>query len=188
MSRFRMAGELLKPLMRGTAELIPDSKLGKLMTFGPDLAFAAASAAAAPEGTPMLDRLGIGAFDALAFGLIPSFGSRALGRAGARRLGGMTDPEKIEQVMTVSEMAGQMAPVLLGMQNPLLNNAFERAAQNDLQRQQQMQQDTQERRLEESALGSLAIGAGMAASGFGARPGAVDWSQNLMDLGLGGYI
>jgi hypothetical protein len=182
MSFLRMAGQALKPLLRGTGELIPKGNIGRLMTFGPDAAFALASAAAAPEGTPLLDRAGIAAVDALGFGLLPSFGSRALARAGARRFAGVTDPEKLENIMQVAEMGGQMAPVLLGMQNPLLNSAFERAANT----QQQLEADqlaTEQRRQDEALLGSLALGTGMAASGLTPRA-----AQPIGDLfGYGGF-
>lgn len=184
MSAVRFAGPALKAFIQGAKELVPQGKLAKAMTFGPDILFAGASAMAAPEGTSPLERLGIGAYDALAFGLLPSFAGRALGRAGARRLAGMTNPEDIERAMGVTEMGAQMAPVLLGMQNPLLNAAFEKQAQSQ-QELAQRQQEDEERRKDELLLGSLAMGGGLAASTLSPRS-AADAGADL--FGYGGLL
>lgn len=183
MSAARFAGPALKAFLQGAKELVPQGRLAKAMTFGPDLLFAGASAMAAPEGTTPLERLGIGAYDALAFGLLPSFGGRALGRAGARRLAGMTNPEDIERVMGVAEMGAQMTPVMFGMQNPLLNAAFEKQTSTQQELAQQ-QLDTEERRKDELLLGSLAMGGGLATAGMGSR--SADATGDL--FGYGGLL
>lgn len=180
MSGLRMAGQVLGRALRGLKGVMPETTLGKVMTFAPDVGFGLMAGAAAPPGTSLLDRGAIAAFDTAALGLAPSLASRLGSKAIAEKVFKVTDPEAVGRIMDVSEMAGQMAPAMLGVQNPLLSRAFEREARN--QQEVARQEDERQRQREEEAmLGSLLLGSGMAASGLGGRsvsalPSGLDYS------------
>lgn len=173
MSFLRMAGQALKPLL-------PNSIPGALMSYAPDVAFATMSAMAAPEGTSPLERVGIGATDALLFGLAPSLAGRAAGRGVSRNLLKLGE-DGIQRGMDIGEMGFQMAPMLLGVQNPLLSNAFEREArtQKELAEQERLQQEHHQ----EEALLGLAYGGGMTLGGLSALAGRAPSPGALSSFG-----
>lgn len=153
------AGRLLGGIGREIKELTPSTWAGKAMTFGPDLAFAAMAAGAAPKGTDLLTRGLIGATDFGVFGLLPSYAGRFAGQKIGRAFG--LEGEALGGVQNAAEMAAQMAPAFLGIQNPVLNAEFEKQAksQEELAKKQQEMRD---HHIEEQLINAL-LGSGYSA-------------------------
>jgi hypothetical protein len=173
MSFLRMAGQALKPLL-------PSSAPEALLSYAPDVAFATMAAMSAPKDTSPLERIGIGATDALMFGLAPSILGRAAGRGIGRNVFKM-DNDALHGAMNVGEMAFQMTPPFLGVQNPALSAAFEREART--QQELAERQKQQEEHHQQEALLGLAYGGGMTLGGLSALSGRAPGPLDLSRLG-----
>lgn len=180
MSAGRMAGFALKPLLasigRGVKEVVPTKPLDIAMSLGPDLAFAGLTAfQGMPKDATLAERLGAGAFDLAAFGLVPSLGGRLAGRAlgGAFKLG----PGATDGLMNATEMVGQMSTAFLGLQNPISSAAFHRSQEREMARL--AEEEELKRRQEAAIAGAVPYGLAALAAGTGAgraAPSALDYS------------
>lgn len=154
------AGRLLNGVGREIKDLTPKSWAGRAMTFGPDLAFATMAATQmAPPGTSLATRGLIGLTDFGVFGLLPSYAGRFAGQRVGKAFG--LSGEALAGVENATEMAAQMAPAFLGIQNPVLNAEYEKQAksQEELARQQQ---ELRDHHVEEQLINAL-LGSGYAA-------------------------
>ena len=143
--------------------LVPKSGTEAALRFGPDLLFAAANAAIAPEGTSKEDRAKLAGED-LAIGLgasiLGQLGGAGLGRAMAgKRFAAMNaaDRAKLGSAMTFGDIAA--GPLNMIAPRPIMEDVYQRAALEAQEQQQaEMQGQLQER---EQALIQALLGSGL---------------------------
>ena len=162
----RLAGSALKAIGNALKFVKPTTSGEALMRFGPELLYAGLAAGSAPAGTPLSQRLLVGAED-LGIGL----GSSLLGQLGGYGLGKrmvakgkafeQLTPEQQQKFANLVNIGDFMAgPLNIAAPRPAMNKMYSdlRLEQEQIQ-QAQMEQALQER---EQALIQALLGGGSA--------------------------
>lgn len=162
----KFAGAALPAIRTALGAVLPKTKLGAALRFGPELGYAGLSALVAPEGTPAMGRAGMAAED-LAIGLGSSLlgqlgglaaGRRAIGRGKALSKFTQAEREQLENYLNVGD-------ALAGPLNFVAPRPISQGIYRDLNlEQQQLQQAQYEAQMQEreQALIQALLGGGSA--------------------------
>lgn len=146
--------------------ILPQSAGEAALRLGPEAGFAVISAAMAPEGATVGDRLGLAVEDLL-IGTGSSFLGSGLGRLGGKamydkrrvELGEEAYQQKLAQAMTAGDILA--APLPMFAPRPIATGVFERAMEGQSKREQEaLLAQEQERLTQEALLSSLLTGGG----------------------------
>ena len=156
----------LKSLKDALSAILPQSAGEAALRLGPEAGFAVISAAMAPEGATVGDRVGL-ALEDLLIGTGSSFLGSGLGRLGGKaiydrkrtELGDDLYKEKLAQEMPAGDILAAPLPMLAP--RPIATGVYERAMEGQSkQEQEQLLAQEEERLMQEALVNSLLTGGG----------------------------